>query len=286
MNVAPPNPQAVPRRTIFVGLSVILTGSAFVIMLKSYSGQQIFWWDYVVMALFPLLFGQIAIGFVLALLGFYDWLRGGDPHHVMRRPWRAREDSIPLAATAIVVPVFNEDVARVSAGIDNMWRSLEQTGQIEHFDFYLCSDSNDANRWVEEECAWLSLCRRFDAFGKIFYRKRRHPINGKSGNVADFCRRWGKRYRYMIVLDADSIMSGTTMVRLVRAMEANAEVGILQCCNFRVTSTARFFRRAAAWRKCPPAPTGATTPSSGSRPSSSTAACPSFPCPTRAAATS
>jgi membrane glycosyltransferase len=228
MNVAPPNPQAVPRRTIFVGLSVILTGSAFVIMLKSYSGQQIFWWDYVVMALFPLLFGQIAIGFVLALLGFYDWLRGGDPHHVMRRPWRAREDSIPLAATAIVVPVFNEDVARVSAGIDNMWRSLEQTGQIEHFDFYLCSDSNDANRWVEEECAWLSLCRRFDAFGKIFYRKRRHAINGKSGNVADFCRRWGKRYRYMIVLDADSIMSGTTMVRLVRAMEANAEVGILQ----------------------------------------------------------
>jgi membrane glycosyltransferase len=228
MSAPAPNPYAVPRRTIFVGLSVFLTAAGFVILLRSYVDQQIFWTDYVVMALFPLLFGQIAIGFVLALLGFFDWLRGGDPQHVMRRPWRAKEETIPLAATAIVVPVYNEDVARVSAGIANMWQSLEQTGQIEHFDFYLCSDSNDADHWVEEECAWLSLCRRFNAFGKIFYRKRRHAINGKSGNVADFCRRWGKRYRYMIVLDADSIMSGATMVRLVRAMEANAEVGILQ----------------------------------------------------------
>jgi membrane glycosyltransferase len=228
MKAPTPNPYAVPRRTIFVGLAVLLTAAAFIILLRSYAGQPRFVSDYFVFVLFPLLFGQIAIGFVLALMGFYDWLRGGDPHHVMRRPWRANEANVPLAATAIVVPVYNEDVARVSAGIANMWRSLEATGQIEHFDFYLCSDSNDANHWVEEECAWLSLCRRFNAFGKIFYRKRRHAINGKSGNVADFCRRWGKRYRYMIVLDADSIMNGATMVRMVRAMEANPEVGILQ----------------------------------------------------------
>jgi membrane glycosyltransferase len=162
------------------------------------------------------------------LFGFFDWLRGGDPLHVMRRPWREKEESVPLAATAIVIPVFNEDVQRVSQGIANMWQSLEQTGQIEHFDFYLCSDSNNADRWVEEECAWMHLCQKLNAFGKLFYRKRRHAINSKSGNIADFCRRWGKRYRYMIILDADSIMSGSTMVRLVRAMEANPEVGILQ----------------------------------------------------------
>jgi membrane glycosyltransferase len=223
-----PNPVAVARRTIFVGLSTFLTAGAFILLLRSYRGVPIFGWDYLRMALFPLLFGQIAVGFTLALFGFFDWLRGGDPRHVMRRLWRQTENEQPLAATAIVVPVYNENVARVAAGVAAMWRSLEETGQLEHFDFYICSDSNNADRWVEEECAWLSLCRRFDAFGKIFYRKRRHAINGKSGNVADFCRRWGKRYRYMIVLDADSIMSGPTMVRLVRAMEANPEVGILQ----------------------------------------------------------
>jgi membrane glycosyltransferase len=242
MSVPAANPQATSRRTIFVGLAVFLTAGAFVVLLKSFRGAPIFGPDYVVMALFPLLFGQIAIGFTLALLGFYDWLRGGDPLHVMRRSWREKENEQALAATAIVVPVYNENVARVSAGIANMWRSLEQTGQLEHFDFYLCSDSNNADRWVEEECAWLSLCRRFNAFGKIFYRKRRHAINGKSGNVADFCRRWGKRYRYMIVLDADSVMSGATMVRLVRAMEANAEVGILQTQPYMVLGNSLFRR--------------------------------------------
>jgi membrane glycosyltransferase len=216
------------RRSLFFGLAVFITAAGFILMLRSYSGQRIFWFDYIVIALFPLLFGQVAIGFVIALYGFFDKLRGGDPHHVMRRAWRKNESAIPLAATAIVIPVYNEDVARVSQAVVNMWRSVEKTGQLEHFDFYLCSDSNDADHWVEEECAWISLCQKLNGFGKIFYRKRRNPVNGKSGNVADFCRRWGKRYRYMIVLDADSIMIGETLVRLVRAMEANPAVGILQ----------------------------------------------------------
>ena len=219
----------------------------------------------------------------------------------MRGAWREKEGSIPLAATAIVVPVYNEDVGRVTRGIANMWRSLEKTGQLEHFDFYICSDSNDADHWVEEECAWLSLCQKLNAFGKIFYRKRRHRINGKSGNVADFCRRWGKRYRYMIVLDADSVMAGPTLVRLVRAMEANPTAGIIQtqpymvlghirssgaCCNFPARFMAAFSRRVAAWRRCRRARTGATTPSFASRRSSSIATCRSCPSPIPASATS
>lgn len=228
MNISLPETAVAMRRTLFIGGSILLTSTGFALLLHSYSGQPVFWPDYIVIALFPILFGQIAIGFLLALLGFCDWLRGGDPFHLMRRPWRKEEDSIPLAATAIVIPVYNEEVKRVSRGIENMWNSLKKTGQMEHFDFYLCSDSNDPDHWIEEECAWLHLCRKLDAFGKIFYRKRRHAINSKSGNVADFCRRWGKRYRYMVILDADSVMSGPTMVRLVRAMEANPEVGILQ----------------------------------------------------------
>jgi membrane glycosyltransferase len=232
----------VVRRSVFVGLSILLTATGFVLMLDRYSGQVRFWEDYVVLAVFPLLFSQIAVGFVLAMFGFFDQLRGGDPHHLMRGPWRKNEASIPLAATAIVVPVYNEDVGRVTRAVANMWKSLEKTGQIEHFDFYICSDSTSPDNWVEEECAWLSLCQKLNAFGKIFYRKRRHRINGKSGNVADFCRRWGKRYRYMIVMDADSVMIGPTLVRLVRAMEANPDAGIIQTQPYMVLGTSPFRR--------------------------------------------
>ena len=251
-NPAPAPPASAPhtddfvvRRTVFICLSILLTALGYVLMLDRYRGEtlsSLFWQDYVTLAIFPLLYSQIAVGFIIALFGFFDKLRGGDRHHIMRGPWREKEHTIPLAATAIVIPVYNEEVGRVMRAIANMWHSLEKTGQIEHFDFYICSDSNDADHWVEEECAWLSLCRRLNAFGKIFYRKRRHRINGKSGNVADFCRRWGKRYRYMIVMDADSVMIGPALVRLVRAMEANPEAGIIQTQPYMVLGTSLFRR--------------------------------------------
>ena len=64
-------------------------------MLDSYAGQTMFWEDYVCIGVFPLLFSQIAVGFILALFGLFDRLRGGDRHHVMRGPWREKENSIP-----------------------------------------------------------------------------------------------------------------------------------------------------------------------------------------------
>ncbi|HEY0947033.1 MAG TPA: glucans biosynthesis glucosyltransferase MdoH, partial [Opitutaceae bacterium] len=109
-----------------------------------------------------------------------------------------------------------------------IYRSVEETGKLEPFDFFILSDSNQPNQWIQEEVAWVELCKQVGGFGRIFYRKRRHQINKKAGNVADFLRRWGKRYRYMIVLDADSIMTGDTIVKLVAMMEKNPQVGLIQ----------------------------------------------------------
>ena len=102
------------------------------------------------------------------------------------------------------------------------------TGQLADCDFYLLSDSSDTNHWIEEEAEWLSLVEKLGAHGRLFYRKRRMGINKKAGNVADFCRRWGSRYRYMVVLDADSIISGEAVAKLVRLMERNPRVGLIQ----------------------------------------------------------
>jgi membrane glycosyltransferase len=133
-----------------------------------------------------------------------------------------------LAKTAIVMPAFNEDVSRVFEGLRVVFRSVQETKQLEHFDFFVLSDSNQPNQWIQEEVAWAELCKQVGGFGKIFYRKRRQSINKKAGNVADFLRRWGRRYRYMIVLDADSIMTGRALVQLVALMEKNPQVGLIQ----------------------------------------------------------
>jgi membrane glycosyltransferase len=182
--------------------------------------------EWVLLGLFVILFSQIAVGFVTALLGFYVINRGGDSRQITRTI-KPGED-VPLASTAVIMPVFNEDVSRVFEGLRVIFRSVQETKKLEHFDFFILSDSNQPNQWIQEEVAWVELCKQVGGFGKIFYRKRRQQINKKAGNVADFLRRWGKNYRYMVVLDADSIMTGEALVQLVALMEKNPTAGIIQ----------------------------------------------------------
>jgi membrane glycosyltransferase len=126
------------------------------------------------------------------------------------------------------MPICNEDVERVFAGVEATYHSLAATGQLAHFDFFILSDTSDPEQEVKEELAWADLCRRAQGFGRIFYRHRRNNIKRKSGNIADFLRRWGRDYAYMVVLDADSIMTGRTLVRLARIMDHCPKAGIVQ----------------------------------------------------------
>ncbi len=183
--------------------------------------------EWVVLALFVVLFAHVATGFAHALFGFYVLNRGGDLRRI-QRTLRFDDVDAPLGPTAIVMPVCNEDSSRVFEGLRVIYRSLEETGKLAHFDFFILSDTSDPNKWIQEELAWVELCKQVGGFGRIFYRKRRQGINKKSGNVADFLRRWGSKYRYFAVLDADSIMTGRALVRMVQLMERNPKVGILQ----------------------------------------------------------
>jgi len=132
--------------------------------------------------------------------------------------------------TAIVMPVKDESVERVFAGLRAVRASLVRAGALDAFDIFILSDSADPDLWVDEEEAWARWNRENGeaARSSVFYRHRRVRRKRKSGNVADFCRRWGRRYRYMVVLDADSVMSGETIARLVGMMERNPHVGIIQ----------------------------------------------------------
>jgi membrane glycosyltransferase len=121
--------------------------------------------------------------------------------------------------TALVMPICNEDVSRCLAGIDAIYLSLAQCGELDHFDFFLLSDTDDSERQTEGEIAWAKTCRAVNGFNQIFYRHRRNNIKRKSGYIADFLRRWAVNYDYMVVLDADSLMSGESLAQLARLME-------------------------------------------------------------------
>jgi membrane glycosyltransferase len=175
-------------------------------------------------SLFCLLFSALAFGFTQAFLGFLVLAEGHEPLKITN----TLDPNTPLASTAVVMPVFNENPETVFGNIRVLYESLFEKEELENFEFYILSDSTDPAQAVEEELAWADLCRQTNGFGRIHYRRRKLPVNRKSGNIADFCRRWGHRHRYMVVLDADSIMTGEAVASLVRMMEVNPKAGIIQ----------------------------------------------------------
>ena len=161
-----------------------------------------------IVIVFAALFAWISIGFWESLAGLYTLLRRYDRFTITRTVADQEPEFAPDTRTAILVPVCNEDIARVCAGLKATYKSLEATGKLGHFDFFILSDTSNPDLWVAEEIAWYETCKELTAFDRIFYRHRRVNIKRKSGNIADFCRRWGRNYRYMIVFDADSVMAG------------------------------------------------------------------------------
>ncbi len=174
-------------------------------------------------------FGWVSIGAWLAVFGFVMRCRGGDPLGLLARSGPRGVARVALTSrTAVIMPIYNEAADRALSGLGAVYRSLERTGKAKHFDFFVLSDSRDSDVWLAEQAAWYELAQKLDAQGQFFYRRRRINLRHKSGNVADFLRRWGRNYDYFVVLDADSLMAGRTLIRMVRLMQQHPEVGILQ----------------------------------------------------------
>jgi membrane glycosyltransferase len=217
----------------------IVAGSAFLRTLPATVWYPI---ELAMAIAFGALFGWILVGFWTALFGFAVMLRGGDRFAIGKSEGDPRAPIDAAARTAIVMPVYDEPVERVFAGLRAVRSSIERAGAVAAFDLFVLSDTTDPDLWVDEEEAWARWVRETEFEGGIYYRHRRVRRKRKSGNVADFLRRFGRRYRYMVVLDADSVMSGECLVRLVHMMERNPHVGIIQSAPAVVRGSSLFAR--------------------------------------------
>jgi membrane glycosyltransferase len=217
--------QAFLRRVLFFGLTLSLAAFATSLMLIILEANGLTVLKIVALVLFAVLFTWISGAFWTAVAGFLVKIIGHDsavinPHDVAGRPLASR--------TAIVMPIYNEDVTRVATGIDAIWTSVRAQPDAAAFDFFILSDTRSAEIGAAEERAWRSLVARHQADGRLFYRRRVQNLARKSGNIADFVRHWGGAYEYFVILDADSIMTGEALVTLARLMDAHPQAGIIQ----------------------------------------------------------
>jgi len=188
------------------------------------------------LVLFGILFAWISAGFWTGVMGAGVVLFGRGKSPLMRglasMPLRPLD---PGARTAIVMPICNEHVPTVFGGLAATIDSLVSTGESENFDVYVLSATSDPDIRAAEHAAWSELAGRIAMASegespalRVHYRWRQRRVKRKAGNVADFCRRWGAAYRYLVVLDADSVMTGECLTTLVRMMEAHPDAGIIQ----------------------------------------------------------
>jgi membrane glycosyltransferase len=177
--------------------------------------------------LFVLLFAWVSAGFLTAVLGFWVQLHP-DPHALTVPSSPTDLPLDPNARTALIMPICHEQVRSVFAGLRATCESLAATRDATLFDVFILSDSRDPAILAEELAAWEELRDQLGHRLNLFYRVRARRGRKKAGNVADFCRRWGKDYRYMVVLDADSVMTGSALTTLVSLMERNPSAGIIQ----------------------------------------------------------
>jgi membrane glycosyltransferase len=165
------------------------------------------------------LFAWIAFGFLSSVAGFCTLVKNGPP----RKPRGSRP--LPQRRTAVLVPIYNEDMVAIAARLRTMAYSIEKIGAAHLFDFFVLSDSS-AQAEDDERAAVQGL--RVQTRAPLYYRRRPKNVARKPGNIADWVRRFGAAYEKMIVLDADSIVTGPAMARLAVEMEAQPEIGLIQ----------------------------------------------------------
>jgi len=208
------------RRLLLLGTSVALAAVAINEMRLALAVSHLTVFAIMVLALFAIDVTWISLPFVVSVIGFLRLVGRRSSEPPSGRPLTSR--------TALLMLTHNEDPARVAAALDAMAHDLVAHGEGHSFDVFLLSDSTLGDIALAEQEAVWTLRRRLGDGIRIYYRRRAENTAHKPGNVRDFCERWGSSYDHLLVLDADSLMDGATLVRLAQRMEADPDAGLIQ----------------------------------------------------------
>ncbi|WP_426440970.1 glucans biosynthesis glucosyltransferase MdoH [Bradyrhizobium genosp. P] len=228
-----------PRRAYLLAGTVFLTlvGCYEMYEVLQVGGVTIL--EAIILALFVLLFAWIALSFMSAIAGFFVLL-------LRRKDELGIDPRAPLptieSRTAMLLPTYNEDPYRVLARLRAVYESVEETGCASKFDWFILSDTTDPAIWIAEEKCFLQLRAEAGPTARVFYRHRPENIARKSGNIEDWVKRFGSSYECMLILDADSLMTGDTIVRLAAAMDEHRNVALIQTLPIVVNARTLFAR--------------------------------------------
>jgi membrane glycosyltransferase len=231
------------RRVLFGALVAASFVASMWLMAAALSAGGFNILDFILLVLFALTLPWTVVGFWNASIGFLIMRFAADPiAAVIPIAARIRNNEPVTASTAILLCVRNELPDRMIRNLDPMLAGLTTAGVGERFHLYVLSDTSDAAIAPVEEARFRALAERWQGRIAITYRRRENNAGYKAGNIRDFCERWGSAHEFAVTLDADSFMSAEAVLRLVRIMQIDLKLGILQGLVVGLPSTSAFAR--------------------------------------------
>ena len=231
------------RRVLFASLVIGSIGGMLWLAARALSTGGFDVLDGFVLTLFAITLPWSVIGFWNAIIGFLLMRFSRDPiAAILPIVSRVRGDEPIAASTAILVCVRNENPDRVIRNLSPMIGDLVAAGVAGRFHVYVLSDTNDAAIAMQEEARFGALEAAWRGRIAITYRRRTDNTAFKAGNIRDFCERWGGLHEFAVTLDADSVMTAEAVLRLVRIIQADPNLGILQRLVVAMPSTSAFAR--------------------------------------------
>jgi membrane glycosyltransferase len=217
------------RRALFATLTVTTICAMITLAALALRPGGIGVLDIALLALFAVTLPWIVIGFWNAVIGFIIMRFATDPVAAVFPASARVTGSEPItSSTAVLVCIRNEPPERVARNLEPMLAELAACGAAEHFHIYVLSDTTDAILVAAEEARFAALTKTWRERVAVTYRRRTANTGFKAGNIQEFCARFGAAHDLAVTLDADSVMPASAMLRLVRVMQADPKLGIVQ----------------------------------------------------------
>ena len=231
------------RRILFATLFVLTMAGSLALAALALSPGGFSALDVALLVLFAVTLPWMVAGFWNALIGFLIMRFSPDPMAaVVPLAARIRGDESIIASTAILLCIRNEVPERIIRNLEPMLGGLEASGYAGRFHLYVLSDTGDGEAAAAEEACFAALRENWKNRMAVTYRRRTVNTGYKAGNIRDFCKRWGGQHELAVTLDADSFMTAGAVLRLVRVMQSDPGLGILQGLVVAMPSTSAFAR--------------------------------------------
>ena len=231
------------RRLLFCVLFAATTAGSLALAALALSPGGIGVIDIVLLVFFAMTLPWMVAGFWNAMIGFLIMRFSDDPiAAVVPITGQLRGDEPLNVSTAILLCIRNELPDRMIRNLEPMLAGLAASGFGDRFHLYVLSDTSDSDIAGREEARFDLLVNRWRGRVAITYRRRDINTGYKAGNIRDFCERWGAQHEFAVTLDADSFMTADAILRLIRIMQADPKLGILQGLVVGLPSTSAFAR--------------------------------------------